>query len=155
MNLIQRLRAALEWQLQRDSQLSFIEYYVLAILSDQPGRRMRMSELAVLANSELSRLSHMVGRLEKRGLLCREPDPCDRRYTHVILADAGYAYLAEAPGHVRRARELFIDALDPEELQTLRRCSDKAIACIDSAPEQGGTARADRVVRPEESTRSS
>jgi len=77
MNLIQRLPAALEWQLQRDSQLSFIECYVLAILSDQPGRRMQMSELAVLANSELSRLSHMVGRLEKRGLLCREPDPCD------------------------------------------------------------------------------
>lgn len=152
MNLMQRLPAALEWQLQRDSQLSFIEYYVLAILSDQPGRRMRMSELAVLANSELSRLSHLVGRLEKRGFLCREPDPCDGRYTHAILADAGYAYLADAaPGHVRRVRELFVDALDPGELQTLRRCSDKVIARIDSAPEQGGTASAGRAVRPGES----
>lgn len=71
---MQRLPAALEWQLQRDSQPSFIEYYVLAILSDQPGRRMRMSELAVLANSALSRPSHLVSRLEKRGFSCREPD---------------------------------------------------------------------------------
>jgi DNA-binding MarR family transcriptional regulator len=153
MNLLQRLPTALEWQLQRNSQLSFIEYYVLALLSDQPGRRIRMSELAVLANSELSRLSHMVSRLEKRGFLCREPDPCDGRYTHAILTDAGYAYLAEAaPGHVRRVRELFIDVLDPEELQTLRRCSDKVIARIDSAPEQGGTASAGRAVRPKENT---
>jgi DNA-binding MarR family transcriptional regulator len=152
MKLIGRLPAALDWQLQRDSQLSFIEYYVLAILSDQPGRRMRMSELAVLANSELSRLSHMVGRLEKRGFLCREPDPCDGRYTHAILADAGYACLAEAaPGHVRRVRELFIDALGPEELQVLRRCSDKVTARIGSAPERGGTASAGRAVRPGES----
>lgn len=152
MNLMQRLPAALERQLQRDSQLSFIEYYVLAILSDQPGRRMRMSELAVMANSELSRLSHMVSRLEERGFLCREPDPRNGRYTHAILADAGYAYLAEAaPGHVRQVRELFIDALNPEELQTLRRCSDKVIARIDSGPEQSGTASAGRAARPEES----
>lgn len=137
MNLVQRLPAALGRQLQRDSQLSFIEYYVLAILSDEPGRRMRMSELAVLANSELSRLSHMVSRLEKRGFLRREPDPRSGRYTQAILTGAGYAYLAEAaPGHVRRVRDLFTDVLDPKELQTLRRFSDKVIARIDSAPDQ-------------------
>jgi DNA-binding MarR family transcriptional regulator len=153
MKLLRRLPAALDRQLERDSQLSFIEYNVLALLSDQPGRRMRMSELAATADLELSRLSHMVSRLQKRGFLCREPDPGNGRYTHAILADAGYAYLAEAaPGHVRRVRELFIDALDPEELQTLRRCSDKVIARIDSAPEQGGTASAGCAVRPEEST---
>ncbi|MDI5962135.1 MarR family transcriptional regulator [Streptomyces sp. SL13] len=147
MNLLQRLPTALEWQLQRDAQLSFIEYYVLALLSDLPERRMRMSELAARANSELSRLSHMVGRLEKRGLLRREPDPCDGRYTHAILTDAGYAYLAEAaPGHVGRVRELFIDVLDPEELQTLRRCAEKVGARIDGSPEKGGTGRAENPV---------
>jgi DNA-binding MarR family transcriptional regulator len=82
--------------------LCAIEYYVLAILSDQLGCRMRMSELAVLANPELSPPSRLVSRLEKRGFMCREPDPCDGRYTHAILADAGYVCLAEAaPGHVR------------------------------------------------------
>jgi DNA-binding MarR family transcriptional regulator len=153
MRLLRRLPAALESQLQRDSQLSFTEYYVLALLSEQPGRRMRMSELAVIVDSELSRLSHMVSRLEKRGFLCREPDPGNGRYTHAILTDAGYAYLeGAAPGHVRRVRELFIDALSPEELQTLRRCSDEVIARIDGTPEQGGTANAGLAVRPEEST---
>jgi DNA-binding MarR family transcriptional regulator len=140
MKLLRRLPAALEWQLQRDSQLSFTEYYALAILSDQPGRCMRMSELAVMSDLELSRLSHMVSRLEKRGFMCRAPDPSNGRYTHAILTDAGYAYLeGAAPGHVRRVRELFIDALGPEELQALRRYSDAVTARIDSMPEQGGT----------------
>jgi DNA-binding MarR family transcriptional regulator len=147
MKLLQRLPAALELQLQRDSRLSFIEYHVLALLSDQPGRRIRMSELAAMVNSELSRLSHMVSRLEKRGFLYREPDPGDGRYTHAILTDAGYAHLAEAaPGHVRRVRELFIEALDPEELRTLHRCADKVTARIDSGPEPDGTASAGQAV---------
>lgn len=136
MKLMQRLPAALDAQLQRDSQLSFIEYYVLAGLSEQPGRRMRMSELAVLANAELSRLSHMISRLEKRGLVCREPDPVNGRYTHAILTDAGYAYLVQAaPGHVRRVLDLFIDVLGPGDLQTILRCSDTVMARIDSTSE--------------------
>src|SRR4051812_43504388 len=58
--LLARVPATLGEQLQRDSGLSFMEYYVLAGLSDQPDRSMRMSYLAVFANSELSRLSHLV-----------------------------------------------------------------------------------------------
>lgn len=134
MKLLQRLPAALESQLQQDSKLSFIEYHVLAHLSDQPERRMRMSELAVMANTELSRLSHMVGRLEKRGFVRREPDPHNGRYTQAILTEAGYAYLAAAaPGHVARVLDLFVDVLAPDELRTLHRISDKVLARIDSA----------------------
>ncbi|MEA5360374.1 MarR family transcriptional regulator [Amycolatopsis sp., V23-08] len=132
MKLLQRLPAALESQLQQDSKLSFIEYYVMAHLSDQPERRLRMSELAVLANTELSRLSHLIGRLEKRGFVYREPDPGNGRYTRAVLTDAGQAYLAEAaPGHVARVQSLFVDVLTPEELRTLHGISDAVLARID------------------------
>src|SRR5258706_3543791 len=70
--MLARLPATLEQQLQRDAQLSFLEYYVLAGLSDQPEHTMRMSRLAVIANAELSRLSHLVSRLERRGFVRRE-----------------------------------------------------------------------------------
>ena len=136
MQLTQELPAALDFQLQRDAQLSMNEYHVMAFLADQPERRMRMSDLADEANLELSRLSHMVSRLGKRGLLCREPDPCDGRYTHVILTDAGRAYqAAAAPAHVERARELVIDVLDDEELQTLHRLAEKVTSRIRSLPD--------------------
>ena len=136
--LLARLPTALEAQLQRDSQLSYVEYYVLAGLSDQPGRTMHMSRLAVLANAELSRLSHLLRRLEKRGFVRREPDPADRRYTNAILTDAGQAHLdTAAPGHVARVRDLVVDVLDDAALAALRDASRQVVDRIDSAPLDG------------------
>lgn len=74
--------------------LSFVEYDAPAGLSDRPDHTMRMGELVVFTNAELSRLSHLIGRLENRGLVRREPDPNDRRYTRAILTAAGQDLLA-------------------------------------------------------------
>ena len=83
--MMHKLRWALECQLQEDAGLSFIEYHALARLSEIPGTVMRMSELAEVTNASLSRLSHLIKRLEARGLVRREPDPTDGRYTNAIL----------------------------------------------------------------------
>ena len=80
-SMVHKLRWALECQLERDSELSFIEYHTLARLSEEPRRRLRMSDLAVLTNASLSRLSHLIKRLESTGDVRREPDPTDGRYT--------------------------------------------------------------------------
>jgi DNA-binding MarR family transcriptional regulator len=132
--MLAKLPTALEAQLQRDAQLSYVEYYVLAGLSDQPSRTLRMSQLAVLANSELSRLSHLISRLEKRGFVRRQPDPTNGRYTNAILTDAGYAHIvAAAPGHVARVRELVVDALGDSTLNTLREISERIVSRIDES----------------------
>src|ERR1700688_1949238 len=95
-----RLMTWLPWsidqQLQRDSNLGMVEYQVLAMISESPKRRMRMSSLAEVTTASLSRLSHLVKRLEKRVLVRREPDPADGRYTNAILTDQGFQALAEA-----------------------------------------------------------
>jgi DNA-binding MarR family transcriptional regulator len=130
--VLARLPTALEAQLQCDAQLSYIEYYALAGLSEQPNRAMRMSELAVLTNAELSRLSHLITRLEKRGYVRREPDPSDGRYTNAVLTEAGYEHVvAAAPGHVAMVRDLVFDGLDAAELHALRQIADRIIARID------------------------
>jgi DNA-binding MarR family transcriptional regulator len=109
---------ALECQLQRESGLSFIEYHALAMLSERPDHTLRMSELAALTNASLSRLSHLIKRLEVRQLVRREPDRSDGRYTNAILTKSGHAKLvAAAPGHVATVRRLVIDAVDAAELQ--------------------------------------
>src|SRR6478672_3011710 len=69
-----KLPAALDAQLQRDSGLSYFEYMVLAMLSEQRDRLMRMSELAAAINASLSRLSHIAKRLEGPGFITRQPD---------------------------------------------------------------------------------
>src|SRR3954451_4874768 len=134
MLMLARLPAALEAQLRCDSRLGLIEYYVLAGLSEQPGHRMRMSRLALITNAELSRLSHLMSRLERRGLVRREPDPADGRYTNAVLTEAGLAHLTEAaPGHVARVRELVIEALDEPALHALRAAAENINARIDRA----------------------
>jgi len=130
-----RLRWALECQLQRDAGLSFIEYYALAMLSERPEHTMRMSELAALTNASLSRLSHLVKRLENRGLVRREPDPTDGRFTNAIMTPKGYAKLVDsAPDHVHTVRALVIDEFDPDEIAQLRSLAARIVARLDNPP---------------------
>jgi DNA-binding MarR family transcriptional regulator len=128
-----KLRWALECQLQKDARLSFIEYHALARLSENPSHTMRMSELAEVANASLSRLSHLITRLERRNLVRREPDPSDGRYTNAILTPTGWELLvASAPAHVAKVRELVIDAMSPDELRHLHTASERIIERVDA-----------------------
>jgi DNA-binding MarR family transcriptional regulator len=128
-----KLRWALECQLQCDAGLSFVEYHALARLSENPGHTMRMSELAEVTDASLSRLSHLIKRLERRDLVRREPDPDDGRYTNAILTEAGLRLLvASAPAHVAKVRELVIDALSQAELRHLRTASERIVERIET-----------------------
>jgi DNA-binding MarR family transcriptional regulator len=125
---------ALECQLQRDADLSFIEYHALARLSEDPEHTLRMSELAILTNASLSRLSHLVKRLETRGFIRREPDSTDGRFTKAILTKSGYAKLvASAPAHVETVRSLVIDPFSASELRQLRESAERLLARIEPA----------------------
>jgi DNA-binding MarR family transcriptional regulator len=133
-----RLMAWLAWsidqQLRRDANLGMVEYQVLAMLSQSPQQTMRMSSLAEVTNASLSRLSHLVKRLERRGLVHREPDPADGRFTNAILTDQGFHTLAgAAPAHVAHVRSLVIDVLSPEQLRRLGLAADRIMSRIDRA----------------------
>jgi DNA-binding MarR family transcriptional regulator len=133
-----RLMTWLPWsidqQLRRDSDLAMLEYQVLAMLSGSPARTMRMSSLAEVTNASLSRLSHLVKRLEGRGFVRREPDPADGRFTNAILTDKGFQTLAEAaPGHVAHVRSLVIDILSSEQLRRLGLIADRIMSRIDTS----------------------
>jgi DNA-binding MarR family transcriptional regulator len=133
-----RLMTWLPWlidqQLQRDSRLAMVDYQVMAMLSESPERTMRLSSLAEVTNASLSRLSRVVTRLENRGLVRREPDPTDGRFTRAILSEDGLHTLAEAaPGHVALVRSLVIDVLSPEQLRRLGRDAERIMARIDTS----------------------
>jgi DNA-binding MarR family transcriptional regulator len=122
---------SMDQQLQRDSNLGLVEYQVLAMLSESPARKMRMSALAEVTNASLSRLSHLVKRLEDRALVRREPDPADGRFTNAVLTDEGFRVLAAAaPGHVAHVRSLVIDVLSPEQLRRLGLAADRIMSRI-------------------------
>ncbi|WFF00093.1 MarR family winged helix-turn-helix transcriptional regulator [Micromonospora sp. WMMD964] len=135
------LPAALDARMQRESQLTFFEYMVLSVLSEEPERTMQMSRLAARTAASLSRLSHVVERLERRGLLARARVPGPGRRTNAVLTDVGYqAVVAAAPGHVAAVREYLIDQLEPHELATLTRIGTAVEAAINRPAAPPGTA---------------
>ena len=118
--VFQLLPAALDRQLQRDSGLTHFEFVVLSTLQLSPEPTMRMTALAEATVATLPRLSHVCGRLEKRGLIERSPCPEDRRATNASLTGDGRRELIHSvPGHIATARRLVIDALTPEQLDAL------------------------------------
>lgn len=120
ITVCQVLPAVLDSQLQQDSTMTHFEFLVLSVLRFSPDRTMRMTELATNTSSTLPRLSHVCTRLEKRGLVERNPCPEDRRATNVRLTRDGNKNLAAAtPGHIKLVRKLVVDALTPAQLESL------------------------------------
>jgi DNA-binding MarR family transcriptional regulator len=115
-----QLSAKLNRQLQLDSSLSLADFEVLVQLTDVPDRRVRVSELARSLQWEKSRLSHHLGRMERRGLVRREECTEDGRGSFVVLTEAGRTAIeAAAPPHVEAVRRFVFDDLTPTQLEVL------------------------------------
>ncbi|MGK5445138.1 MarR family winged helix-turn-helix transcriptional regulator [Micromonospora sp. URMC 105] len=127
------LMDTLDRELQRDAGMPHAYYEILVRLSEAPGRKLRMSELADVTGSSRSRLSHAAARLEAAGWVRREDCPTDRRGQLAVLTDDGFAVLAAAaPGHVEGVRRHLFDALSPAQVDQLRRISETLVAHLES-----------------------
>lgn len=130
--VLELLPATLDSQLRRDAQLTHFDYYVLAMLSEAPDHTLRMTALAERTTATLARLSHVVQRLEGRGLLERFPCPQDRRATNARLTEAGWQKVRDsAPGHVAIVRDAVIDALTPGQIGQLAAITDAILHRLD------------------------
>lgn len=120
IRMVDRLPAALDRQLQRDAGIPHAYYVILAMLSEAPGRSLRMNELAEAVSASQSRLSHAVTRLSQRGWVERTACETDGRGQVAHLTDAGYDVLvALAPGHVAEVARLVFDHLSPSDVHRL------------------------------------
>ncbi|CAN5284363.1 MarR family transcriptional regulator [soil metagenome] len=114
------VRARIEARLHEDSQLSSGDYRVLLALNEAAGKSLRSSELAAHIEWERSRLSGQLGRMEKRGLVRREPCAEDARGARVVLTDEGArAFGASTAPHLKAIKEVFVDAFTPAQLAHL------------------------------------
>ncbi|KQS73345.1 MarR family winged helix-turn-helix transcriptional regulator [Modestobacter sp. Leaf380] len=124
-----RLPAALNRQLQADSDLSLADFEVLVQLSETPGGRVRTRDLGAALGWEKSRLSHHLTRMGTRGLVRRTGAADDARGSVVVLTDDGRSAIeAAAPGHVETVRELFFAGLGPDQVRVLTGLTDAVLA---------------------------
>jgi DNA-binding MarR family transcriptional regulator len=138
LSAVQLLNSAVDSQLQRDSGLSHADYEILVRLSEEPEHALRMSELADRTLFSRSRLSHAVGRLEKSGLVRREPYPDDRRGLCAVLTEGGWQTLAAAaPGHVETVRRALFERLTQQQVEQLTVIAHTVIAAAGAPPAAG------------------
>ncbi len=131
-----RLQERLDAELVAAHGLSLAEYETLAFLSEAPGGRLRMSDLAAAVLTSKSRLTHRVDALESAGLVQRERCSADRRGRYAVLTPAGRTRLEEAaPTHVEGVRRYLVDALSERQLTAMKTGLCTVIAALECADE--------------------
>ena len=129
--MLMLLPAALDRQLREDTGIPHAYYQILAMLSHEPDRSMRMTDLARVVGSTTSRLSHAVASLEQRGWVLRQACRSDKRGQIACLTDAGLAALeAAAPGHVEEVRRLVFDHLTEDDVACLGAITAKLLPTL-------------------------
>ena len=122
----------LDQHMRREFDLNMHEYWVLAMLSEQPDRSLRMHDLARRSTSSPSRLSHTISRLEERGLVCKAREGDDRRGQRAVLTDAGLELVTQAaPHHVQAVLEAMFDGLSDEQVGWMSDVFDTVLQRID------------------------
>ena len=117
--------------------LSMPDYEILAQLSDAPGRKMRMSELAEIAMLSRSRLSHRMKVMERAGWIRRESCPEDKRGYFAVMTPKGWkAIVAAAPDHVESVRTRFIDHLTRADQVALAQIFEKVGVALRANPDE-------------------
>lgn len=138
-----RLETALTHQLVTESGLSYPDYLVLAALSETPGERLRLFELATALGWERSRVSHQVSRMVDRGLVRKGTSPTDRRGSDVALTAKGRRkHERAAPAHLALVRRLVVDRLAPDQLAAVGRAAEAVLAALDEPVDQVEARRA-------------
>lgn len=122
----------LDAQLLRDEDLTHFDYFALSMLANAVDHRVQMKELASMTNATLPRLSHVISRLESRGLVRRERNASDARATDaVITADGRRKVLQATPAHVETVRRVLLDKLTPEQAAQLQKITAAVLTQLD------------------------
>ncbi|AQQ14996.1 MarR family protein [Corynebacterium glaucum] len=138
-----KLSRAIEESVQQTSNLSYSEFGVLVELSEAENRTLRLRDLCMHLEWDRSRASHQVTRMEKRGLVTKEPSPGDGRGVLVTLTDEGFSRLeAAVPEHVEVVRRMVFDHMKPSSAPVLEEFFSGIIA-VREASAQSEVADAD------------
>lgn len=114
------LVALLDAELRSEHDLPLTSYEVLMILSDAPGGKLRMGDVANEILLSRSGLTRLVDRLEQQGFSGREPCPDDARGMFAVITPAGRRLVKAARAtHLAGVRRHFLSRLEPRQLDSL------------------------------------
>ncbi len=135
--VVDRVRVALNRDLQRTVGLTLAENLVLCQVAMAPGKSLRMVDIAGLLTIAKSAVTKTVDRLEERGLITRERDPADRRTVHATLTAQGERLFAAAqPAFVDAVQRHFADHISQAEIRHLAGLPGRVLQPVPPPPAQ-------------------
>ncbi|MEJ3658491.1 MarR family winged helix-turn-helix transcriptional regulator [Actinomycetes bacterium KLBMP 9759] len=137
------LRHTVEQQLREEGDLSYVQFQLLARLGlDSPTGSERMTDLADGVVYSRSGLTYQAGLLEKAGLVTRAQAADDERGVTVTITEAGRARVGKVlPGHVQVIRDLLLQPLSREQIETLHAVLGSAREHMRAAPPRSARRR--------------
>ena len=145
MEVSSLLRHAVEGHLRDDGGLSYVQFEILARLADTPSGQQRMTDLADGVVYSRSGLTYQADRLERAGLISREPSVDDERSTTVTITSAGRELVARVmPGHIQLVRRMLLDPLDGRDVAALKDVLGRVRDRMRSAPPRSAAPRSRR-----------
>jgi len=116
------------WQRQSDLDLTYAQSQVLVRLAEHPGSH--MGDVAKAFGVTLPAVTHIVDRLEEKGLVVRGDHPADRRVYVLDLTRAGKALVDELEAIRRRGMERVLARMSVGDRQ---RVLTGLVALVDAA----------------------
>lgn len=114
------LTKALDADLEAQHGLPLTSYEVLLHLDHADAQRIRMSDLAAKVILSRSGLTRLVDRLERAGLVEREPCPSDQRGFNALITHEGReVFDAARQTHLSGVRERFLSHFSEDDLATM------------------------------------
>jgi DNA-binding MarR family transcriptional regulator len=119
-------------RLQESHELPLAFFESLLFISRVPRGRMRVGDLAVALRVTVGGTSKLVDRIERAGLIAREPDPDDRRASRAVLTTAGKRKLTAALRTYEAEVGSILDGvLRPQEQRQMRDYVSRLLTSID------------------------
>ena len=127
-DVVDRVRIALNRDLQRGAGLTLADNLVLCQVAMAPGKRLRMVDIAGLLTIGKSAVTKTVDRLQERGLITRERDPADRRTVYATLtAEGEKTFAAAQPAFADAVQRHFAGQMNQAEIRQLLHLSKRVL----------------------------
>jgi DNA-binding MarR family transcriptional regulator len=135
------LQYAVARQLRDEGDLSYVQFEILALLTDAE-QSLTMTDLADGVVYSRSGLTHQTQVLEEAGLITRRTSSVDKRETIVDITKAGSARVAKVlPGHIQVVNDLLFEPLSDRHVRTLGDIMGRARDHMRSLPPRSAAPR--------------
>lgn len=129
------LRDLVERQLKEDADLSYVQFRILAILSEAKGGELRMTQLADAIVHSRSGVTYQAKLLEERGLIRRAVADVDTRGVTVTLTDSGTRALeGVVPDHISLVFDTLFANLSDSDVEAMTEVLTRVRAILRSKP---------------------